>query len=396
MPFFNETEFRKTPTVARCNVCGVYRGCKTPKMPVTGQGEKGVLIVAEAPGKEEDRQGVQLVGESGKLLREVLREIDIDLDRDCWKTNSVVCWPGEGNPTPTIKRVQQCRPNLIKTIKELQPKTIILLGGTAVASLIGYTWAESPGNISLWAGWKIPDRKFNTWICPTYHPAYLLRSNGDPALRLWFKRHLKAAFQKKRRPWKEIPDWRKRIGIIYNDEDAANMVNRWTEFDSPVAFDYETNMLKPDCSEARIVSCAVCWKGMMTISFLWRGLVKEAVGRLLRSNIPKIAANLKFEERWTRKEFGHGVRNWMWDTMQAAHVLDNRAGITGLKFQAYVNLGQPIYDDKVTPYFKSKGSNEPNQIHKVDPKELLLYNGLDVLLEYKLAEIQMRKLGMAS
>ena len=400
MPFFNETIFQKTPTVARCNVCGVYRGCKNPKMPVTGQGKKGVLIVAEAPGKEEDRQGIQLIGQSGQLLREVLREINIDLERDCWKTNSVVCWPGEGNPTPTLKRVQQCRPNLIKTIKELKPKTIILLGGTAVASLIGYTWKESPGGISQWVGWCIPDREFNTWICPTYHPAYLLRSNGDPALRLWFKRHLKAAFRKKEQPWKTIPDYWKQVRIAYDAMEAACLLESLMDDESsPIAFDYETNMLKPDSSEARIVSCSVAWHSyndndVRAVSYLWRGEVIKATQELLRSNVPKIAANLKFEERWTRKMFGHGVRNWIWDTMQAAHVLDNRTGITGLKFQAYVQLGQPPYDDKVALFFRSKGSNELNQIHKVPVNELLLYNGLDALLEFKLAEIQMKRLGI--
>ena len=79
--------------------------------------------------------------------------------------------------------------------------------------------------------------------------------------------------------------------------------------------------------------------------------------------------------------------------MQAAHVLDNRPGITGLKFQAYVNMGQPPYDDKVGSYLKSAGSSIPNRIHEVDPKELLLYGGLDSLLEFRLAKIQMRRMG---
>ncbi len=403
MGFFSEEEKtrmkRATPTVARCNICGVYRGCKTPKMPVTGEGRKGVLIVAEAPGREEDKRGVQLIGQSGQLLRTVLDEIGVDLDRDCWKTNSVVCWPGEGNPTPSQKRIQQCRPNLIKTIKELEPKTIILLGGTALSSLIGYLWSESPGSISMWAGFRIPDREFNTWICPTFHPAYLLRSNGDPALRLWFKRHLAAAFRKKGKPWKTIPDWRKDVQILYDSRFAVGMLEGLLDYPNhPIAFDYETTMLKPDGPEAKIVSCAVAWEaydGVRAISYLWRGVAVKATRELLRSEVPKIAANLKFEERWTRKEFGHGVRNWKWDTMQAAHVLDGRPGITGLKFQAYVQFGQPSYDDKVGPYLKSAGSNEPNRIHEVDPKELLLYGGLDSLLEFRLAKLQMKRMGIS-
>jgi len=407
VPFFDESEFKRASSVPRCNVCGVYRGCRTPKMPVTGEGKRKVLIVAEAPGKEEDKRGTQLIGESGQLLREVLREIDVDLDRDCWKTNSVVCWPGEGNPKPTKKRILQCRPNLLKTIKELQPRCVILLGGTAVSSLIGYLWKEDPGKVSLWAGHTIPDREFNSWVCPTFHPAYLLRSGGDQALRLWFKRHLEVAFRQKGRPWEVVPDYRKQVRIEYDPRGAAALLESFPDNpDDPIAFDYETTMLKPDSSEAKIVSCAVAWwasndEDVRAVSFLWRGEAVflwrgeavEAMGELLRSDVPKIAANLKFEERWTRKEFGHGVNNWAWDTMQAAHVLDNRPGITGLKFQAYVNFGQPVYDVKTAPYFKSE-SNKPNRIYEIDPKELLLYGGLDALLEFKLAKVQMRKLGM--
>jgi len=348
MPFFDESEFKRAPSVPRCNVCGVYRGCRTPKMPVTGEGKRKVLIVAEAPGREEDKRGTQLIGESGRLLREVLREIDVDLDRDCWKTNSVVCWPGEGNPKPTKKRIH---------------------------------------------------REFNSWVCPTFHPAYLLRSGGDQALRLWFKRHLEVAFRQKGRPWEVVPDYRKQVRIEYDPRGAAALLESFPDNpDDPIAFDYETTMLKPDSSEAKIVSCAVAWwssndEDVRAVSFLWRGEAVEAMGELLRSDVPKIAANLKFEERWTRKEFGHRVDNWVWDTMQAAHVLDNRPGITGLKFQAYVNFGQPVYDVKTAPYFKSE-SNKPNRIYEIDPKELLLYGGLDALLEFKLAKVQMRKLGM--
>ena len=396
MSFFDKKEFRKTPTMARCNVCGAHRSCNTPKMPVTGRGERGVLIVAEAPGKEEDRQGTQLIGQSGQLLREVLGEIDVDLDRDCWKTNAVICWPGEGNPTPSLQRIQQCRPNLIKAIQELKPTTVILLGVSAVKSLIGHLWREDSGSISQWAGWQIPDCEFNAWVCPTFHSAYLLREKS-PVLRLWFKRHLKAAFAKTARPWRKMPDYRKRVKIIYDSGEVASLLMGLPDGGGPVAFDYETNMIKPDRPNASIFSCAVAWKasdGVRAIAYPWRGVAVSATQQLLRSEVPKIAANLKFEERWTRRMFGHGVRNWLWDTMQVAHVLDNRPGITSLKFQAFVQFGQGVYDAEVSPYLKGINSDGVNRIGNADMQKVLIYNGMDALLEYKLAELQMRRLGI--
>jgi hypothetical protein len=132
----------------------------------------------------------------------------------------------------------------------------------------------------------------------------------------------------------------------------------------------------------------------VTIAFPWRGKAREAMGELIRSPVPKIAQNLKFEQRWTMKEFGHGVRNWCWDTMLAAHTMDNREGICGLKFQAFALLGYPSYNDSVEPFLSAgKGSRGKNKILEADKFEVLRYNGLDAMLEFRLAVKQIQLLG---
>jgi len=112
---------------------------------------------------------------------------------------------------------------------------------------------------------------------------------------------------------------------------------------------------------------------------------------LLKSSIGKIASNLKFEERWTRYFLKHRVRNWDWDTMLAAHVLNNATGITGLKFQAFVQLGQSQYDKHIEPYLKSSKGQHLNRIREIPLKDLLVYNGMDSFLEIKLATLQKRR-----
>jgi len=72
----------------RCGECKLFQQCNSPKMPPTGKGKKGILIVAEAPGKTEDAQGIQLVGDAGQRLRQHLDMLDIDLDEDCIKTTT--------------------------------------------------------------------------------------------------------------------------------------------------------------------------------------------------------------------------------------------------------------------------------------------------------------------
>ena len=128
------------------------------------------------------------------------------------------------------------------------------------------------------------------------------------------------------------------------------------------------------------------------MAFPWTKQVAAYMSLLLRADHPKIASNLKFEERWTCAILGHGVNNWQWDTMQAAHVLDNRQEICSIKFQAYARLGFPLYDGSVGKFLYAPSSNAPNRINRADFGELLKYNSLDSLLEYKVAQLQMRDL----
>lgn len=386
-------------SVPQCGACGLWKHCKSPKMPVTGQGKRGILICAEAPGKNEDDQGKQLVGESGQIVEASLRKCGIDLRRDCWLTNAVICRPttaGGSNRTPTDKELSYCQPNIIKTIKQLNPQTIILLGGPAIKSVIEPLWSDKNGfAVERWTGWTIPSQQLNAWICPTYHPAFLIYEKKKSAIpQLFFDRHIQAAVTKTERPWQAVPDYKSKIDIIFSDKEAAERIMLFTECsEGPLSFDYETNMIKPDHRLAQILCCTIS-SSKRAIAYPWHGRAIPATQKFLQSNVPKIAANLKFEERWTHRMFGHGVNNWVFDTMIAAHLLDCRRGVTGLKFQALVELGCPEYNHAVKPYMEGYGSNVPNRLKDVPMRDLLLYCGMDGLLEHKLAVIQMKKLGI--
>src|ERR1022692_2317444 len=97
MGFFNKTGVTssKKPLalVPQCGSCGLYQTCLSPKMPVSGGGRRGILVVGESPGETEDRENTQFVGKTGNYLRSVLRDLDVNLDEDCWKTNSLICRP---------------------------------------------------------------------------------------------------------------------------------------------------------------------------------------------------------------------------------------------------------------------------------------------------------------
>jgi len=390
--FFSTSKIRtvqKTGNVSHCGRCGLYKHCKSPKMPPTGKGLKKILVVAEAPGENEDEENIQLIGRAGQLLRRFLKSLDVNLDRDCWKTNAVIC-RREQNKTPEDYMIDACRPNLMKAIRKYKPNVIVLLGSVACKSLLKEIWKDDVGRVGRWGGFCIPCRELNAWIVPTYHPSYIMRQ-GDEFLNRIFKNHLKLAIDKaKNKPWDEVPDYRKQIEVITKPSKAARLLREWVNKGGTVAPDYETNCLKPEGEGTEIVSCAVCWRGRRTISYPWQGEAIDATSELLKSPMPKIASNLNFEDRWTRVKLGHRVKCWYWDTMIAAHVLNNQKGITSLAFQAFVWLGQESYDVHIRPFLKAKKGSRFNRIHELDLRDLLEYGGLDSRSEYWVAMRQMK------
>ena len=357
-------------------------------MELVGDGRRKILVVGEAPGQVEDEDGKPFASRAGKLLGSVLWDAaEIKLFRDCWVTNSLRCRPPDGRD-PTPDEIRCCRPYLTKAIKRLKPEIIVPLGRFGITAVLSMVWKESVGSGARWIGWQIPCQEWNAWICPTWHPAYIMRKLNEQQAPtgLLFEQHLKAIGALRGRPWEVVPDYEQQVRIEMDVDAAAAWLNGIDDNDV-IAFDYETNMLKPDSEQARIHSCAVCVNGERTIAYPWHGAAVEATGGLLKSRTRKIGANIKFEERWTKMQFGHGVRNWVWDCNLAAHIVDNRPGITSVKFQAFVLLGQALWNEKVDRFLKGP-SNKPNRIADIDMLTLLRYNGLDAVLEYHLAKKQ--------
>lgn len=385
-------------------------------MKVDGEGRRKILIYGEAPGKDEDKEGRPFVGRTGQYLTNILSRLEVDLRRDCWIANSLRCHPKtpEGsNRKPTPLEISHCRPNLMNSLRELKPELVIPLGGSATDSLMGYLWKEDSGQgkkeggIFRWLGWQIPSQKINAWVCPSWHPSFVCRElsdknrkKGELVERLFIS-HLKSALTLEGRPWKTVPNYASKVRCVYDPEEAAQRLNavvrKAEATGSPLAFDLETNMLKPDSSRARIVCCSVS-DGETTLAYPWVGEVIKATKEMSLSPVTKIGANQRFEERWWLKFFGHGVRNWGPDVVLDAHVLDNRRRASSVKFQAFVCLGQDSWDAHISPYLKAGSANEENKIREFIEKyglgPVLTYCGLDSYLEYLIAQKQSIKRGV--
>ena len=387
-----ELEVVKAPQslLPQCGACGLYRSCNSPKMPPSS-GSKRILIVGDFPGQEDDTQGKHFAGESGKYLRDKIRKCGLDPNKEVSYTNALICHP-KHNKVTDPRMIEYCRPNIIDTIERLKPEVIIPLGQKAIESVVGWLWKEKVGEESKWIGWAIPSQRLNAWVVPNYHPSYMIRMNNK-LYDMHFMDTLKKALGKTARPWKTVPDFRKKVQIVINEKEAAKEIRLMMAFGKPLAFDYETNMLKPDSASASIVSCALS-DGQTAIAFPMQGEAQEALKTVLESGLPMIAANLKFEQRWTMAKLKTRVKKWHFDTVLGSHVLDERQGTAGVKFQSFVRLGQESYDDHIKPYLQAKRSNTPNRIRQIPIDELLMYNGLDALLEYKLTQLHRKELDL--
>jgi uracil-DNA glycosylase len=364
-----------------------------------GEFRKGILNIGEAPGELEDRKGKQWQGKVGKLLEETYRSLGINLFEDCLNINAVNCRPTDekgANRSPTNYEIECCRRHVLSTIEQYKPKVIVLFGNSPVYSLLNTRWKGKLGGITKWRGWTIPDQELKAWICPTFHPSFVHRSSSREVTTIW-EQDLERIVSKVSEPFPKSIE--PEIHYIEN----LKVLNRVVKPRQLVAIDYETTGIKPHAKGHRIVCVSVAVSENKAYVFMMpedKEKREPFINLLANKSIRKTAQNMKYEENWSVVQLNQSVQGWEWDSMLVSHQLDNRVGITGLKFQAYVNFGIAEYDSEVNPYLKSSGS-DGNSLNKVDQllqipggkKTLMKYCALDTIYEYRLAMRQMKIIG---
>ncbi len=150
-----------------------------------GNPQARLMIVGEAPGTEEDRQGKPFVGRSGQLLDQILKSVGFDSENDVFITNAVFRLPpgDDGKPLrkPTSDEIAYYKPYLLEIIRLVDPLMMLLTGNVATESLLGQT-----GITRQRGQWFQVDGR---WAMPIFHPAYLLRNPsrepGTPKALMW-------------------------------------------------------------------------------------------------------------------------------------------------------------------------------------------------------------------
>lgn len=168
--------------VHACRKCDI--GCtRTKAVPGQGNPHARLVFVGEAPGADEDRQGLAFVGRAGKLLTDIITAMGLTRDA-VFITNVIKSRPPE-NRDPKLEEILNCRPFLRRQLELIRPQVIVALGAHAARTLL-----ESDLAIGQLRG-RFHDYRFSenapaAKLMPTYHPAYLLRNYSyDNRKRVW-------------------------------------------------------------------------------------------------------------------------------------------------------------------------------------------------------------------
>ena len=158
--------------VAECEACSELVGNRSQTVFGVGDQNADWLVIGEAPGADEDRQGEPFVGKAGQLLNNMLLAIGLKREQ-VYIANILKCRP-PNNRDPGLAEAASCEPFLKRQIELIQPKIILVVGRIAAQNLLKTDTAigKMRGNAYHYGDTKIP-------VVVTYHPAYLLRSPSE-------------------------------------------------------------------------------------------------------------------------------------------------------------------------------------------------------------------------
>jgi DNA polymerase len=178
--------------VSDCRKCELAAS-RTNTVFSRGNPGASLCFVGEAPGADEDAQGLPFVGRAGQLLDRMIAAMGLSADKDVYICNILKCRPPD-NRRPTPEETETCIPYLHEQLAVVKPRVIVALGNTAVAALLG----TKLGITKLRGSWKL--YRGTTLVMPTYHPSYLIRPSPQQA-------------EAKRQAWDDLQIVMKELGL---------------------------------------------------------------------------------------------------------------------------------------------------------------------------------------
>lgn len=339
------------------------------------------MIVGEAPGAEEDKQGTPFVGKSGQVLREELMRVGIKPD-ECYITNTVKCRPPE-NDKPKAGQIKACSAYLQHEIDTVKPEYIITLGSVPTKAIL------KKAKITEVHGQVIDMGKFKGMAC--FHPAYTLYDPSKlPVLKMDFKRiadEIRGIKTKKAKfTWREVN--KSNLEELYAEIDNC----KWFSFDTETS---SLSWFKP----GEYISClnlsfdnGGTWVLPLTMPFspfakhkAQRLIVREIARRL--RNKKGVAHNGKYDNHWLNAIY-QVTFPYDFDTMLASHVIDeNRPH--ALDSLSTVYLDAPYYD---IPLRWKQGKFNPNECNRENVRKMYRYGAKDAFYTLNLRPLMEKEL----
>lgn len=154
--------------IENCQKCPLW---KTRTKFVFGAGNEnaGIMFIGEAPGRDEDLQGIPFVGRAGQLLNKLLEHVQLNRS-DVYIANILKSRP-PNNRDPLPEEIEQCIPYLHRQIELIRPKLLVALGRVAAQNLLNNRASLTNMRNKIWSYRDIP-------MIVTFHPAYILRNNS--------------------------------------------------------------------------------------------------------------------------------------------------------------------------------------------------------------------------
>lgn len=183
--------------IGDCTRCVLHKQGRKQIVYGVGNPNAQLMFVGEAPGADEDEQGIPFVGRAGQLLTNMIKAMGINRE-DVYIANVIKCRP-PGNRTPEREECDTCSPFLLRQIDVIRPRMIVALGAVAAKNLLQIN--DSMANLRG----RFYDFR-NTKLAVTYHPAYLLR---DP--------------RQKKEAWKDLQRVMQYLGLPERAKDRAEV-----------------------------------------------------------------------------------------------------------------------------------------------------------------------------
>lgn len=345
-----------------CLPCGLYKKCESPIMNGEGSEDPLWLFVGEGPGGDEDLEGIPFIGRAGDLLRTEIESLGFNTQK-CRFSNAVRCRPPDNDISAVPDAVGYCRPHILREIRATRPKVVVLLGNTAIGSLLNKKKiTRLNGEVFAAHG---------RFYVACVHPAYVLR-NEDAIGE--FRRALKIALRLGKSAVKREKE--KPEHVVIRDKKMLYEVTDLLKKEKDVATDIEGATLSTFSKTVKPQVGVVGFSPDPKRAFLYP--VYARIGMESKIKVRPEEVMEAVQELWEHPDidfslhFGKYDISYMWllhkiwlrryiyDTGLMSYTVNENKGIHGLKDWAW-RLGMGGYEFELREYQRNHPEANPSK-----------------------------------